>query len=332
MILVTGASGFVGSALLRALLRSGRAVRVISRKERQAPASESRGLVDPRVADLERPATLDGTLDGVETIVHLAGALEGSEPGRMRAINVQGSRNLATAARQAGVRSFVHVSSAAVYGERRGLVLLKESDDTTPVSPYGLSKLDGERAVRESLAGGSVSLVVLRPTGVYGGGRLATQEMLRAVLRQPVRVHLPPQVIVHPTYIDDLVQCVLRAIDLPSATDQVVNVGGERPVSYESWLAMAAAALGSPMRQWSVPSGALALPARVLSAAAALAHAGAATRLARFGEPCVSTAVDASRAGRLLGYSPVPLALGMELTVAEAARIGAIHRPGSGST
>lgn len=331
MILVTGASGFIGHALLHELVRSGRRVCALSRRALPSPWCASAPGVHAVVADLEQPATLPRALDGVDTVVHLAGALGGTDPGRLRAVNVTGSRNLAVAARQAGVRTFVHVSSAAVYGERHGLVLLGEADETAPASPYGQSKLDGERAVRGALEGGRVTLVVMRPTGVYGGRRTATQAMLRSVLRWPLRVHLPPQVVVHPTYVDDLVRCLLRAVEPPRMSDPIVNVGGERPVTYQSWLAMAAAALGSPMYQWSVPAGLVARPAIALSVVTSFVNAGVAARLARFAQPCVSAAVDVSKARRLLGLSPIPLTLGMELTVAEAIRIGAIRRSGSGT-
>lgn len=331
MILVTGASGFVGRALLHELVQSGRRVCALSRRTMPASWCASAPVAHAVVADLEQPATLPRALEGVETVVHLAGALGGTDQGRLRAVNVTGSRNLAIAARQAGVRTFIHVSSAAVYGERHGLVLLGESDETTPASPYGRSKLDGERAVRGALEGGGATLVVMRPTGVYGGQRTATQAMLRSVLRRPLRAHLPPQVVVHPTFVDDLVHCLLRAVDAPRMSDPIVNVGGERPISYQAWLEMAATALGSRMYQWAVPAGLVARPAIALSAMMSFVNAGVAARLARFAQPCVSTAVDVSKARRLLGLSPIPLTLGMELTVAEAIRIGALRRSGSGT-
>lgn len=112
MIVVTGGSGFVGAALLIRLAREHRTVRVVSRHPERLP-----GLLPPgieRVArDLLDPARVDGALDGADAVIHLAGALQG-DPAQLRQVNVDGARNIATAARRRGVNRFLHLSSAGV--------------------------------------------------------------------------------------------------------------------------------------------------------------------------------------------------------------------------
>lgn len=322
MILLTGASGFVGAAVTRELVRSRRRVRTMSRTRSDHSGS---ALLESVAADLERPASLRTALAGVDTVVHLAGALEGTPVERMRAINVDGSRNLAIAARESGVRLMLHVSSAAVYGDRQEMVRLKETDALEPGSPYGRSKLEGERAVTETLRGSDVSLIVLRPTGVYGGARRATQQFLAQVLARRAWVHWPPRVVVHPTYVDDLVGCVLRAVDAPQLAGRVINVGGERPVSYQDWIAAAAAALGKRMRQFTVPAALVGGPARLAARAADVVGVGVPPRIALAGKGCISRAVDLCSARELLDFEPIPLTVGLERTVAEAAARGVIR-------
>jgi len=144
------------------------------------------------------------------------------------------------------------------------------------------------------------------------------------VLERRIWVHLPPQMIVHPTYVDDLVGCMLRAIELPQLAGQVINVGGEQPVSYPAWIEASAEALGRPVRQWLVPTPLVMGPARVVTAGASRLGIGIPSRLARAGERCVSRAVDLTRARELLQFEPIPMRLGLERTVAQAIACGAI--------
>ena len=161
-ILLTGASGFIGRAVCERL-RPGndRPVRLLL--HRRAPETPWPARVDAVSADLSLPATLSGICEGVDTVLHIASYI-GNDRDRLEAVNVRGTEALVAEARRAGVRRFVYLSSAAIYGyavHRNA----RESDVTIdPATPISRSRVGAERAVLD--AGG----LVLRPLFVYGRG------------------------------------------------------------------------------------------------------------------------------------------------------------------
>jgi UDP-glucose 4-epimerase len=150
MILLTGADGFVGSAVLDAALRRGVDVRASSRRR----SGEGNSLF----ADILQPGTLAPAMEGVATVIHAAGAAHrfrptATEQAALYRTNVEGTRNVVLAAGRAGVRHVVLVSSVSVYGD---------TSDT-----YARSKADAERAAIEAAAD-SMTLTTLRLATVYG--------------------------------------------------------------------------------------------------------------------------------------------------------------------
>lgn len=161
-VLLTGASGFIGRAVCEGLrLGSDRPVRLLL--HRRAPETPWPARVDAASGDLALPRTLSGICEGVETVLHIASYI-GHDQDRLEAVNVRGTEALVSEARRAGVRSFVYVSSAAIYGyavHRNA----REMDVTVdPATPISRSRVGAEKAV---LAAGGL---VLRPLFVYGRG------------------------------------------------------------------------------------------------------------------------------------------------------------------
>jgi dihydroflavonol-4-reductase len=168
-VLVTGGTGMVGRAIVRALLARGRSVCVLARDPERARALFG-ATVSIAVGDLGAPASLRRACDGVGEIYHAAAEL-GFRDGSGAEIyetNVEGTRRLLEAAQESGVSQLVYTSSVAVYGEH----LVQGATEQTPANPssaYGISKVRAERLIQEAVGRGLRGMI-LRPCIVYGAG------------------------------------------------------------------------------------------------------------------------------------------------------------------
>lgn len=172
---VTGGAGFIGSHLVRALKERGIEVRVldnlsVGRKENVSPGAS---LVNGDILDLD---AVTSALAGCDIVFHLAArvAIRSSfgfvVPDAMT--NFVGTASVLRAALQSGsVRKFIAASSMAVYSDASGPIPIDEEYETTPLSPYGISKLAAERLVHLMCAAGSIESIVLRLFNTYGPGQ-----------------------------------------------------------------------------------------------------------------------------------------------------------------
>jgi nucleoside-diphosphate-sugar epimerase len=167
-VLITGAAGFIGSAVLRAMASEPFVLRLLAhRRPIQAPPAAE---VVP--GDLTDPATLRDYCDGVTTVVHLAAEV-GADPGRCRLTNVEGTRALLRAAHSAGVNHFIQLSTAAVHG----LGPHRQHPEASEPAPASVTSASRYQADRLAAAAGAV---VLRPFFVYGDGdRWYLPELMR---------------------------------------------------------------------------------------------------------------------------------------------------------
>lgn len=165
-ILVTGASGFIGSGLVSKLVSEGHEVRALMRST--ASADLLKGVTFSRVeGDLLEPESLFRACQGIEVVYHLAGLTSAKNRNEFFKFNAEGTKNLAHAALKAEtVKKFVYVSSLAASGPSAGLCPRTESEPEHPISTYGESKLRGELYLDELK--NQLPFIVIRPPMVYG--------------------------------------------------------------------------------------------------------------------------------------------------------------------
>jgi nucleoside-diphosphate-sugar epimerase len=314
VILVTGGTGFVGRRLVNQLATSGESIRVLTRRTGRSTFPAGVAVVQGDLADA---ASLARAVSGAGAVVHLAARVpvEGAAAAELERVNAAGPEALATAARAAGVAKFVHGSSAGVYGDGTGPAPHRESDAPNPGNAYERSKLAGEAALRAALAGSTVSWTILRPAGIYGPGRPATAALFREVQGRRLWLHGPVPVIVHPTYVDDVVAAVQMVLGRDDVAGETFNVGGERALDYAELIALIGRHMGHVPRQVRAPRW----TSRVAVAASGAWHGlglEVPPRLARLALPAINRAVDAAKARRVLGFAPVPLERGLDETAA----------------
>jgi nucleoside-diphosphate-sugar epimerase len=166
-VLVTGASGFIGSHLAERLLAHGSTVRLLVRRRERVAALAAAGA-DVHVGDLTDPASLRGSCAGIDIVYH-AGAWLGTPYTRNAAwaANVAGTESIVAEARRSGVRRVVHLSSIAVYGPVRSGTVTEAAPLWKGVELYGDSKIGAEETARAGTQEGP-ELVITRPGMVYG--------------------------------------------------------------------------------------------------------------------------------------------------------------------
>lgn len=299
-VLVTGANGFVGSALAEQLVHYGWA---INRATRCLIAAKS----EISVGDINASTDWFTALSGCDAVVHLAARVHvmhdmTSNPlAAFRAVNVDGTLNLARQAMQAGVRRFVFLSSIKVNGEGREDPY-READAPAPLDAYAISKWEAEQGLRRIERETGMEVVILRPPLVYGPGVKANfQRLLRAVDKGwplPLGAVKNRRSLL---YLGNLVDAIQLCLVHNAAAGQTYLLSDGEDVSSPELVCRLARAMGRPARL-------LPLPAAWLRLAGGLA--GRRDEVERL---LGSLVVDSSRIRRELGWSP-PFSLDAGLT------------------
>ncbi len=239
-VLVTGASGFVGGRVCEVMLQSGVAVPVGAIRSWSRAARVARFESEVAICDIENKEQVDAAVQGVDAIVHCAKVDN-------RDSIVEGTRNLLDAAVKHGVKKFVYLSTAEVYGpEVRGVVDETHGTDRTG-RLYGDSKIEAEEVCREYHAKG-LCPTILRPSLIYGPFSTSWTIDVAKRLQSGNWGVFEGQCNgkANLIYVDDLVQAILRSLNDDSASGQSFNLNGPETLTWNEYFKRFNDALGLP--------------------------------------------------------------------------------------
>lgn len=295
MILVTGANGFIGSALVDRLLSEGARVRAAVRKD-----SVGSPQVDTvSVGDISDTTDWSAALAGVQGIVHTAARVHVMKDTHALAdlykrVNTDATLNLARQAAAAGVKRFVFLSSIKVNGEETSPGARFSAISTpAPVDPYGVSKLEAERGLFALAHSTGMEVVVIRPVLVYGPGVKGNFARMASWIEKGVPLPFGSiRNLRSMIALENLIDVLVLSLKRPAAKNQIFMVSDGEDLSTSDLLRRTAHALGKRSRIFPFPAGLL------LFAARAIGRGDMATRL--FG----SLQVDITKTRELLEWTP----------------------------
>lgn len=225
-VLVTGATGFTGGYLARALAARGQHVRAIVREPARAGTLRDAG-VEIVPGDLKDRDSLRAAVDGVR-IVYNVGAIyrqAGVPLSEYRAVNVDGVRAIVEASAEARVARVVQCSTVGVHGD----VEHPPANEEAPLRPgdvYQRSKLEGERIGRETAARAGVEYTVARPTGIYGPGDRRLLKLFRGVARRRFVILGSGEIFYHLTFVTDVAEGLRLCGETAAAAGRTYIIAG----------------------------------------------------------------------------------------------------------
>ena len=243
-ILVTGGAGYVGSNLVRALVREGHAVRVFCRE-----STSVEGLADLDVeivrGDITDPDAVDRAVQGSGLVYHLVSNFRHPEVTDevCRAVNVGGTKNVLESCLRHKIDRLIHCSTIGVHGH----VENPPANEDSPFNPgdsYQVTKLEAEQLAWFYHQNRGLPLTVVRPTSVYGPGDMRMLKMFRMIQKGTFFMLGPGNGLFHPVYITDLIKGFLLCQANRNTIGKVIIIGGDEIVTIDQLVRMVAARLG----------------------------------------------------------------------------------------
>ncbi|MBD2847607.1 NAD(P)-dependent oxidoreductase [Paenibacillus sp. IB182496] len=308
-ILVTGATGFLGSRTALLLKEAGWSVTGGGRDPQAGARLEAQG-VPFLPLDLRDGAAIDRACSGMDAVVHCAAL---SSPwGRYRdfyATNVEGTARIAESCLRGGAGRLVFVSSPSVYFDYRDRLLTRESDPPArrPANAYAATKLEAERVVAACSERG-LAAVILRPRALFGPGDPALfPRLMRVGSGRGIPLMKGGAALIDLTYVDDAARAIIQACTAPGAPGQTLNLSGGEPRTLLAIMTRLSELLELPLRTRPVARpAALAAGSLLEMAYRILPLPGGEPPFTRYSvaQLAYSQTLDLTEARRVLGYAP----------------------------
>jgi nucleoside-diphosphate-sugar epimerase len=250
---VTGASGFTGSYLCKALKEKGYTVTALVRKSSNKDQLESLGIRQVE-GDLADPESIKGTLEDIDIVFHIAALYrqEGVSKAMFTRVNVEGTRALLDESIAAGVKRFVHCSTVGVQGE----IANPPATEEAPYNPgdhYQVSKLEGEKLALDYFREGKIDGVVVRPVGIYGPGDTRFLKLFRHIYKGNFKMIGKGKALYHLTFVEDLVGGIILAGETKAASGRVYTIGGNEYLPLTDLVNLLARIMDKPVSRVRIP-------------------------------------------------------------------------------
>jgi nucleoside-diphosphate-sugar epimerase len=250
---VTGASGFTGSYLCKALVEKKYNVKALVRKNSNRENLENLDIQFIE-ADLADPDSIKGKIKDTDIVFHIAALYrqEGVSKDLFTKVNLDGTRIMLEESIASGVKRFVHCSTVGVQGEISNPPATEEAP-YKPGDHYQISKMAGEKLALSYFNEGKINGVVVRPVGIYGPGDTRFLKLFKHIYKGNFKMIGKGNVLYHLTFVEDLVQGIILAGETPAASRQIYTIGGSEYLPLTDLANMIAQILDKPISKIHIP-------------------------------------------------------------------------------
>ena len=245
-MIFTGAAGFLGSQLSERLLQEGYRLHALVRDSKKIAPLKGR-VSKIVVGDIGNREVITELVTGCDVVIHTVSNFRTASgpPKSYWDVNVNGTQNVLEAAREAGVKRFIHCSTIGVHGHVKTTPATEESP-YNPGDLYQETKMHAELACRKAMEHGDMEIVIIRPCAMYGPGDTRMLKMFKMLAKRAFFLVGPCKENFHSVYIDDIVEGFVRTIETPAIGGQIFFIGDKEYVLLRHYFEIAAKALGMP--------------------------------------------------------------------------------------
>src|SRR5580704_8457808 len=249
LLALTGSTGFIGRHLLRELPKRGYRLRVLLRRPTALPTNTASAVI----GDIARPQNMSAALEGVDAVIHSAGlahAMSGDPEDDYRMLNTEATIRLARAARRAGAKRFIFLSSIRAQCGPTADTVQRETDEPRPTDAYGMSKLSAERG----LADLDLDWVALRAVLVYGRGVKGNMAQLMRLARSPIPLPVASLKARRSLLaLENLSTAIEAVLAVPGPLQRVLIVADPQPLTVAEMIAAMRGGLGRRANVFPLP-------------------------------------------------------------------------------